>query len=313
MKKFIYIVIAIALFSTPFPSTGSGFSIVAVVNGDVITNFTLEQRIYMAIRSTGISDSPNARERIRLQMLESLIDETLQSQEAKRRNVSISDQEMAKAISSIEKQNNLQPGEFDKFIKKHALNEAMFLEQVKAQLLWQKMVLKTMSPKIFITDIEINEFIDSYKRTKTGEFDYSISEILLPVIVPEQEANAQALAEKLVEELRSGASFSSFAKQFSRSGAAQNGGKIGWIHESDINQKIKGPLSKIEPGQITPAIRTSAGYIIMRLDERRKSELEKQPPTKEQAKEYLTKQRMELEARKFMKNLRRAAYIERRV
>ena len=76
------LVIVIALF--PAVASAQGLRVVARVNDDAITDFDLSQRVLFAIRTTGLQDSPELRQRMASQILRQMIDEKLQIQDAKR-------------------------------------------------------------------------------------------------------------------------------------------------------------------------------------------------------------------------------------
>ena len=73
--------------------------IAAVVNDEVISVFDIATRMRMIMISSGIPDTPETRQRIGSQVLRSLIDERLQLQEAKRQNVTATDNELKLAMS----------------------------------------------------------------------------------------------------------------------------------------------------------------------------------------------------------------------
>src|SRR5208282_3187617 len=85
--------------------------IAAVVNDEVISVADLRSRLRMVMLSSNFPDSPETRQRIAGQVLRTIVDEKLQMQEARRQNVTATDEEIKKAISQIEKQNNMQPGQ----------------------------------------------------------------------------------------------------------------------------------------------------------------------------------------------------------
>src|SRR5688572_13791518 len=72
--------------------------IAAVVNDEVISVFDIATRMRMIMISSGIPDTPETRQRIASQVLRSLVDERLQLQEAKRQNVTATDNELKLAI-----------------------------------------------------------------------------------------------------------------------------------------------------------------------------------------------------------------------
>lgn len=310
-KLFLFVLISFSL--CPVIGAAREFDIVAVVNNSVITNHELQDRITIALGSAGITDTETARAKLALQTLEQLIDEKIHKQEADRLNINISDDEMQRAISSIAAQNNYPPDQFDKFIKDNKIPKQAFIKQIEGQLIWQKMVIKTLQPKIFISKDEIDEFITRISSQKDGQ-ELLLSEILIPVSIPEQEEDSKALSEKLVEELRNGdKKFSAFAQQFSRSNTAKQGGSVGWIPESDLESSIQNALSGVRKGEITNPIRTSVGYLIMKIEDIREGKENPETPNEDKVREFLVRKKLELDARKYMKNLRRSAYIERRI
>src|ERR1700739_5134932 len=106
----------------PPEDQGSETRIAAVVNDEVISVADLRSRVRMVMLSSNFPDSPETRQRIAGQVLRTIVDEKLQMQEAKRQNVTATDDEINKAISQIEKQNNMQAGQLDEVLKAHGID-----------------------------------------------------------------------------------------------------------------------------------------------------------------------------------------------
>ena len=92
--------------------------IAATVNEDIVSIFDLRARMQVVIASSGLRPTPQLQKRLSQQVLRSLIDERLQLQEAKRKNIKVSQRDIRRAKATIEKQNKIPPGSFDNFIKK---------------------------------------------------------------------------------------------------------------------------------------------------------------------------------------------------
>ena len=84
--------------------------IVAVVNGDVISNADVENRTRLFALSTGLPMTPDVLDRLKQQITRQLIDEKLRMQEVQRRHIVIQDKAIADAIQDIESRNGLPPG-----------------------------------------------------------------------------------------------------------------------------------------------------------------------------------------------------------
>ena len=53
----------------------------------------------------------------------------------------------------------------------------------------------------------------------------------------------------------------------SNSDTASNGGLIGWIKEDNLNQNVKKIISSLKSGQFSKPIRTSSGFIMLKIEE----------------------------------------------
>src|SRR5262249_5026743 len=93
----------------PPPGQVTETRIAAVVNDEAISVADVRSRIRMVMLTSNLADTADTRQRIASQVLRTIVDEKLQIQEAKRQNISATDEEINKALGQIEKQNNLQP------------------------------------------------------------------------------------------------------------------------------------------------------------------------------------------------------------
>src|SRR5258707_5855227 len=79
---FLRTLLAIVIVLSPALASAEGLRVVARVNDDAVTDFDLSQRVLFAIRTTGLQDSPELRQRMAAQILRQMIDEKLQIQDA---------------------------------------------------------------------------------------------------------------------------------------------------------------------------------------------------------------------------------------
>src|SRR5438552_3354479 len=126
--------------SQPAPDQGSETRIAAVVNDEVVSVADVQSRLRMVMLSSNFPDSPETRQRIAGQVLRTIVDEKLQMQEAKRQNVTASDDEINKAISQIEKQNNMQAGQLDGVLKARGIERGALVDQLTGSIVRAKLV-----------------------------------------------------------------------------------------------------------------------------------------------------------------------------
>src|SRR6185295_3849816 len=82
----------------PPPGQVTETRIAAVVNDEAISVADVRSRIRMVMLTSNLTDTPDTRQRIAAQVLRTIVDEKLQIQEAKRQNITATDQEINKAL-----------------------------------------------------------------------------------------------------------------------------------------------------------------------------------------------------------------------
>ena len=262
--------VATFLAATPAPAQDVQ-RIAAVVNEKVISIFDVQQRMRLLINSSGLTDNVETQRRIAPQVLRELIDEALQNQEAERLNIRITQSEIDSAIRQIESANRLPAGGFEAFLNRQGISLESALSQVRSNLLWQKLLARTVVPTIEIGDEEINTVIARINST-AGVTEYRVGEILLPIDNPADASEIRILAERLVKQLRDGAEFQSVAQQFSKSATAATGGDIGWVQPGELDPAIDSVVTNLKRLEISDPIDVPEGIQIVILIDQRTNE-----------------------------------------
>ncbi len=267
--------VAISVLAASAALSGAGAQdvqrIAAVVNEEVISVFDVQQRVRLLIVSSGLPNTPETVQRIAPQVLRGLIDEALQNQEARRLNISVSTGEIDDAIGRIERANGLPSGGFEGLLDQQQISREAAIEQIRSNILWQKLLSRTVIPQIEIGEEDIDSVVARIAASQ-GVTELRIAEILLPVDNPVDAPDIRALGLRLVEQIRSGADFSSVARQFSKSATAAAGGEIGWIRLGELGPAVDGVLKEIAPGQVSDPVVVPEGVQIVFLIEQRTNE-----------------------------------------
>jgi peptidyl-prolyl cis-trans isomerase SurA len=242
--------------------------IVAVVNDEVISAQDLNDRLQLVTLTSGIPDSEQARARLAPQVLRSLIEETLQLQEAERLEIAVEDAEIERALANIAERNQLTVEAMRRFFAQNGIDFATLLDQVRAQIAWVKVVNRQIVPRVTVTVDQLDMAVEEARRNE-GEPEYLLSEIVLPIDNPEQAQVVAQDAARLVQTLREGASFESLARQVSAAASAETGGDVGWIRSSAIPQELRNTLESMREGEISDPIPSPVGYYIFLLRDRR--------------------------------------------
>lgn len=241
----------------------------AVVNDEVISMLDLAMRTRLAILASGLENTPEVRNRLRNQVLRSLIDERLQQQEAKRLDISVEDSQLDEAVARLADQNKLTPEQFLAVLEKNEILPNALLDQIRSGIVWRSLIQRRLQPSIEISDEEVEEVIARILSSQ-GHMQYRVSEIMLGVDNMIQDEEVRRAAERLAEQLRQGANFAALARQFSQSATASVGGDLGWIEEGQLPDELGAALARMRSGQLEGPISTFGGYYILLLREQRR-------------------------------------------
>ena len=288
--------------------------IAAVVNNEAISIPDLVARIDVAIVASRLRASDDLRRQLAPQVLRSLIDERLRVQEAERLGVTVSEAEMENARRTVEQRNGIAAGGLDDFLRRQGLDVAAVADQLRAEILWSKLVRGRLSGVVSVGEGEVDEALARLEANR-GRPEYRVAEIFLAVESIEQEGEVRTAAASLYEQLSAGGSFDQIARQFSQSATAAVGGDIGWVLEGELPSEIEAALAQLQPGTVARPVRAFDGYYIVSLIDRRTvlSDAPAAGPDREAIRQEIGQRRLEMLARRYMRDLHRSAFINVRI
>jgi peptidyl-prolyl cis-trans isomerase SurA len=242
--------------------------IAAVVNDDVITSQELSTRVNLVLASSGAPSDPETRRRLMQQVLRAIVDEKLQMQEAKRLQLTVSDDEITRAFAAIAQRNRLDVGAFKAALAERGIGENEMRSQLRSQIAWAKVVNRELRPRVVVTQDQVDLAL---REAASGaqDLELAVSEILLPVDSPADQARVLREAGDLVATLRKGADFGALARQVSVATSREAGGDLGWVRPSMVLPEMRERLMALSPGGISDPVASPVGVHIFQLRERR--------------------------------------------
>lgn len=242
--------------------------IAAIVNEEPITVADVEGRLQLAIVSSGLPDTPETRQRLLPQVIRLLTDESLQIQEARERNLTVTEDELAEDLEAAAQRNRMDVEQLKAALAQAGVPWSTMRQQMLAQIAWGKVVQRVVRQQVTVPDSEVNSYIERI-RANAGKPEYQVAEIFLAVDNANSEAEVQRLGERLVEQIGRGANFAAVARQFSQSAGAAGGGDLGWIQQGQLEENLDRSLQQMTSGQFSRPIRGAAGYHILWLRDQR--------------------------------------------
>ena len=257
----------VSLFSA-LPATAQSERIAAVVNEDVISTSDLNGRLDLALTALNLPSDADTRQRLLPRVVNDLVNEQLQIQEARRLNIEISAEDLENAFNAIAQQNGLSPEAFKQQLRGQGIAVDTLFDQLRAQIAWSRVIQRTIRQEVEVTEEDIAA-VQERLKANADQPEYLIAEIFLPIDNPSEEGQVRRLAERLVNQIRGGANFQAIARQFSQAAGAARGGDVGWISEDQLSKPVRQVVSRMSKQSLSPPIRDVTGYRIVLLRDRR--------------------------------------------
>jgi len=257
-----------APLAPPAPPPAPAARIVAVVNGEIISNADVDNRARLFALSTGLPIRPDVIDRLKPQITRQLIDERLRMQEVQRRHIVVPDKNIASAIHDIETRNGLSAGVLRQKLVADGVSQRTLIDQIRTQLGWTQVLREQLGDKATITDAEVAER-QRLQAQQVGRPEYRVGEIFIPVDDPASTADAQRFAETVITELRAGAPFPVVAAQFSQNQTALQGGELGWVQPNQLDPEVARLAVEMPAGAISNPVKVPGGFSIVTVQGKR--------------------------------------------
>ncbi len=254
--------------AAPAPVLSQDEGIAAVVNDNIVSTADVRARLALAMLTSNLPNTAEVRQHLLPQVLHSLIDEQLQIQEGKRLDISVNEEEIQTAMNRLAQDNKIPGGDMAAFLTSRGVPPSTMTAQARAALTWNKVVARTLRPRVDIGDDEIDAVVERM-RANAGKQEYLVSEIYLAVDTPADDDRVRKFAENLVQQIRGGASFGAVARQFSQGSGSSNGGDIGWIQVGQLAPELDKTLQSLNAGEIAEPVHAANGYHILGVREKR--------------------------------------------
>jgi peptidyl-prolyl cis-trans isomerase SurA len=247
--------------------------VVAVVNSDVITLRELDRRADMVavqIRRRGAEVPP--RDVLLRQLLEQMIVDRAQLQMAREYGIRVDAQTLDRAIAGIAQENAMSVAQLRQRVEREGQSFDSFREDVRSEILRTRLREREVDAKVQVSEADVDAYLAAQGAQPASQAEYRIAQILLRV--PEG-ANAEQIerqrvrGEELLRQIAAGESFARLAAAFSDAPDALEGGMLEWRAADRLPELFVKAVAPLSPGQLSPLLRSPAGFHILRLADKR--------------------------------------------
>ena len=244
----------------------------AIVNDTVITGTDVDQRLALIALYNNVPVAKivgEERDRLRLQILRQLIDETLQIQEAKTADITVTPGEIGQAFERTAQSSFKTTGaKLPDYLRSIGSSDRTLKREIEAELAWQRYLRRRVEPLVNVGDEEVKGILDRLKQAQ-GTQEYNIKEIFLRADANNEQqvfTNARAL---LAEIQKGQQPFEIYARQYTETSLKSQGGDLGWVRANVLPAELAQAAQGMQVGQVAGPIENSGGFSIIYLTDKR--------------------------------------------
>ena len=246
-------------------------SIIAKIGNEIITNFDIENKIKTNLYLSGEEINQQNVNKIKALTLKSLINLKLKSNEVKKHSLITNDQAIAQYLDTIANNLNLSRVDLINQFKIYEIDYDQFVEDVKTEFLWQRLVARTYLDRIKVNEDQINfelKKILEKENKNTSVVEYNLSEIEIIFETSKEEID---LKNKIDDDIKK-IGFKKTAIKYSTSSTALNGGLIGWINSNLLSSIYSSIVKNLQIGQVSQPIKKGNTITFLKLNDRKEFE-----------------------------------------
>lgn len=309
--------LCVAALGTPLRAAAETADGVAAIVGDEVILLSEVRSAYRAYlerlgpQAKQLSAQDHAQ--LRQEVLQSLIDDKVVQQLAKKQNMTATDEEIDEQIKNIAAEENMTVDQIYAAAQNEAgLSRKAYREQLGAGITRMRILQGAVQGKVRVTDDDVKKlYQERYGNAKPGD-RIRFLHILIPVPpdAPEaKRAEARKLTEQVRDEARKTGDFANLARRYSRAPSAAQGG-LTVIREADAPREIKDAVAHLKPGEISDVIETAHGMNLFQYLDR----FDPASVSYEQVADKLRAELMEQQSKpafeKWIAEVRKGRYIE---
>ncbi len=305
-QKYCGGVIAILLWLSIFPTTSSlaqhlKDGIAAIVNTEVVTLSELETELRdETIRLKARYAGEELEQRLthkEYDVLNRIIERKLQLQAAKAKGISVSEEELDKAIEQLRQ---TQP----------TVAESTPRSRLREELILRRMLDFEIRRRVVVSPEEVRSYYTKSQGEFTTPTQYHLRQILLQPREGESKADLLVRAKTLVEQLKNGADFSALAEQHSKGTESILGGDLGFMRKDELLGPLAQALDGMKVGDVSGPVETELGIHILTLEEATPGKPLPFEEVKDAIKNNLFQRKTRDAHKEWLSSLKDKAYIE---
>ncbi len=239
-------------------------SATAVVNGYVVTGTDIDQRVALVTNASDAEVSDQELQRLRVQVLRNLIDETIKIQAARAQELPVDRAQVEQTYQQLAAQNFGQnPERMDEYLASIGSSPNALKRQIEGELAWENLLRRNITPFVNVSAEEVNEVLRRLEESR-GTEEYRLGEIYMNATIENRDAVIQNM-QRIMQQLEQGGSFVAYARQFSEATTAVVGGDTGFLRLETLPTAMADAARQMSTGQLVGPLEIPGGFTIIYL------------------------------------------------
>ena len=291
--------------------------IAAIVNGQPILLSDVEERIGPELTRVMQQPPGPQRDKDRAGLLHrgltELVDEKLIESEATTLGLTITEDELQRALEQLARQQGMELADFRQALDQQGIPWDVARDAVRRQTLMAEVLRYKVKPRK-VTDEEVQAAYAT--EAQNPQYEVRARHIFVAIpqgSTPAQHAAAQAKAEHALSRVKAGETFALVAREMSEGPTAKQGGDLGYFRRGLMLPAIEQAAFSLKPGEVSPVIRTTSGYHIVLVEDRRAIPPKPLAEVKEEIRARLANDSVFKERENYLATLRKTAQIDEKL
>jgi len=290
--------------------------VAAVVNTQIITLSEVEKRAAPELALlTDNKDKAAQRNRIIHEALDQLVADKLMDWQLQEQHVEVTDQEVDAAAENLKAQNKMDNAQLEKALSEQGMTVSSWKNDVlRKQLARLKLIRTKVEGKMKISEDDVKSEYQKWARMESEDAEIHARHILIKLDAsarPDEVERTRVKAQKVTEEARQpGADFAELAKKRGEGSSAQEGGDLGFFRRGVMLAEFEKVAFALKPGEVSDPVRTSFGWHVIKLEERRAVPVKSYEDMQGALRERLRAAQMEKASESYIRELKQSAVVE---
>ncbi len=315
LQRVLYLLVLLPLLAAAPVRAEMVSRIAAVVNGDIITTYALDQALASHLAKSERQPSPEQLKALRKELLTRLIEEQLVQQRIRALKIQVTDEEVENAIIDVQRQNKLSRQELEQAVQTQGQTFAAYRENLRKQILRYKLVGQEVRSRVDVPEREVVEYYKAHLEEYRLPSTVTLSAVTFPV--PERASSterellltaardAQALIERGTPPAQAA---STFWEQF---GATYNA--LGTFADGELSPAFQESLRGVEKGKWGTVADTPRAIYLLHVDDRSPGGLRQFEAVRPEITQLLIDQKTDGRIKEWTQGLKQKAFIDIRL